>query len=83
MKKYVIAIDQGTTSSRAILFNKKGEIVASSQKEIEMIYQQADFVEQGAYDIWTSVLSTLAEVLLTSNIMPNEIASIGITNQRR
>ena len=82
MKKYVIAIDQGTTSSRAILFNKKGEIVASSQKEIEMIYQQADFVEQGAYDIWTSVLSTLAEVLLTSNIMPNEIASIGITNQR-
>ncbi len=82
MKKYIIAIDQGTTSSRAILFNKKGEIVSSSQKEISMIYEQADYVEQDADDIWTSVLATLAECIAIAEIMPEEIESIGITNQR-
>ena len=82
MKKYVIAIDQGTTSSRAIVFNKKGEIVSSSQREIEMIYQKENYVEQNAFDIWTTVLSTLAESLLTAEILPEEVASIGITNQR-
>lgn len=82
MKKYIIAIDQGTTSSRAILFNKKGEIVSSSQKEISMIYEQADFVEQDADEIWTSVLATLAECIAIAEIMPEEIESIGITNQR-
>ncbi len=82
MKKYIMAIDQGTTSSRAILFNKKGEIVSSSQKELKMIYQQADYVEQDADDIWTSVLATLAECIAIAEIMPEEISSIGITNQR-
>lgn len=82
MKKYVIAIDQGTTSSRAIVFNKKGEIVSSSQREIKMIYQKENYVEQNAFDIWTTVLSTLAESLLTAEILPEEVASIGITNQR-
>jgi glycerol kinase len=82
MKKYVIAIDQGTTSSRTIVFNKKGEIVSSSQREIPMIYQQENFVEQNAYDIWQTVLSTLAQSLLTAEILPEEVASIGITNQR-
>ena len=82
MKKYIIAIDQGTSSSRAILFNKDGEIVSSSQKELKMIYQQSDFVEQDADDIWTSVLSTIAECIATAEILPEEINSIGITNQR-
>lgn len=82
MKNYVLAIDQGTTSSRAILFNKKGEIVNKSQREITMIYQQDDFVEQDAYDIWTSVLTCMADCLLTAEVMPEEVASIGITNQR-
>ena len=82
MKKYVIAIDQGTTSSRTIVFNKKGEIVSSSHREIEMIYQKENYVEQNAYDIWTTVLSTLAESLLSAEILPEEVASIGITNQR-
>lgn len=82
MKKYIIAIDQGTTSSRAIIFNKKGEIVNTSQRDIKMIYQQADYVEQDAYDIWTSVLTTLADCLLKADILPSEIESIGITNQR-
>ncbi len=82
MKKYIIAIDQGTTSSRTIIFNKKGEIVSQSQREIEMIYEYENYVEQNAYDIWTSVLTTLAESLLKAEIEPEEIASIGITNQR-
>ncbi len=82
MKKYIIAIDQGTTSSRAILFNKKGEIISSSQKELKMIYEKTDYVEQDAEDIWSSVLSTLAECIIQANILPEEISSIGITNQR-
>ncbi len=82
MKKYVIAIDQGTTSSRTIVFNKLGEIVSQSQREIEMIYDQENYVEQNAYDIWSTVLSTLAESLLAAEILPEEVASIGITNQR-
>lgn len=82
MKKYVLSIDQGTTSSRAILFDKNGEIKSVSQKEIEMIYQKEDYVEQDAYDIWTTVLTAIADCLLTADVMPDEIASIGITNQR-
>ena len=82
MKKYVLAIDQGTSSSRAIIFDKYGKIINTSQREIEMIYQKENYVEQDAYDIWTSVLSVMAECLLTAEILPEEIASIGITNQR-
>ncbi len=82
MKKYILSIDQGTTSSRAILFDKLGNIISSSQKEIEMIYQKEDYVEQDAIDIWTSVLSTTAECLHSAEILPEDIASIGITNQR-
>ena len=82
MKKYILSIDQGTTSSRAILFDKSGNIVSSSQKEIEMIYQKEDFVEQDANDIWTSVLSTTAECLHSAEVVPEDIISIGITNQR-
>lgn len=82
MKKYVIAIDQGTTSSRTIVFNKQGTIVSQSQREISMIYEQENYVEQDAYDIWTTVLTTLAESLYSADISPEEIASIGITNQR-
>lgn len=82
MKKYVIAIDQGTTSSRTIVFNKSGEIVSSSQREINMIYEKENYVEQSAYDIWSTVLSTLADSLLHAEILPEEISSIGITNQR-
>jgi glycerol kinase len=82
MKQYVLAIDQGTTSSRAILFDKNGQIAAMSQREIEMIYTQEDFVEQRAYDIWTTVLSTMADAMIQADINPEEIISIGITNQR-
>jgi glycerol kinase len=82
MKKYVLAIDQGTTSSRTMLFDKTGSVVSKSQKEIPMIYEQENFVEQHAYDIWTSVLTSMAECLLQADVLPEQIASIGITNQR-
>jgi len=82
MKKYILAIDQGTTSTRAILFNKKGEILSSSQKDIKMFYDKQDSIEQDPNDIWMSVLSTMAQCLMTAEILPEEVASIGITNQR-
>lgn len=82
MKKYVLSIDQGTTSSRAILFDKEGTIVATAQKEIEMFYDGEDYVEQDANDIYDSVIETIKIVLKTANVTHNEIASIGITNQR-
>ena len=82
MKKYIMAIDQGTTSSRAIIFNKKAEIIASSQKEFPQIFPQSGWVEHDANAIWNSIQSVIAEVFIESGIKPNQIDSIGITNQR-
>ena len=82
MKKYVLAIDQGTTSSRTIIFDKQGNIVSQASKEIDMIYIKEDFVEQKAFDIWTTVLTSMAECLFNAEISPGDIESIGITNQR-
>ena len=82
MKKYIMAIDQGTTSSRAIIFNKKAEIIASSQKEFPQIFPKSGWVEHDANAIWNSIQSVIAEVFIKSGIKPNQIASIGITNQR-
>jgi len=82
MKKYVLAIDQGTTSSRTIIFDKEGNVVSQASKEIEMIYIKEDFVEQKAFDIWTTVLTSMAESLFNAEISPGDIESIGITNQR-
>ena len=82
MKKYIMAIDQGTTSSRAIIFNKKAEIIASSQKEFPQIFPKSGWVEHDANSIWNSIQSVIAEVFIESGIKPNQIASIGITNQR-
>ncbi|MEZ7737070.1 glycerol kinase GlpK [Gemella sanguinis] len=82
MKKYIMAIDQGTTSSRAIIFNKKAEIIASSQKEFPQIFPKSGWVEHDANAIWNSIQSVIAEVFIESGIKPNQIASIGISNQR-
>ena len=82
MKKYIMAIDQGTTSSRAIIFNKNAEIIASSQKEFPQIFPKSGWVEHDANAIWNSIQSVIAEVFIESGIKPNQIASIGITNQR-
>ncbi|MFW6298275.1 MAG: glycerol kinase GlpK [Bacillota bacterium] len=81
-KKYVMAIDQGTTSSRAILFDKSGSIAHVAQREFKQHFPKAGWVEHNANDIWVSVLGVISEVLQTNNISPKEIASIGITNQR-
>lgn len=82
MKKYVLAIDQGTTSSRVIIFDKNGTIINQASREIDMIYIEEDYVEQNAFDIWTTVLTSMAECLYHAGILPEEIANIGITNQR-
>lgn len=81
-KKYVLAIDQGTTSSRAIIFNKKGEIVKIAQREFTQYFPKPGWVEHNANEIWGSVLAVMAEALSEAEIKPEEIAAIGITNQR-
>jgi glycerol kinase len=82
MEKYILSLDQGTTSSRAILFNKKGEIVFSSQKEFTQYFPKPGWVEHNANEIWGSILSVIAGVFSESGIKPEQIAGIGITNQR-
>lgn len=82
MKKYILSIDQGTTSSRAILFNKKGEIVCSASKEIKLVYPQEGYVEADALAIWSSVVDVINNVLIKGNAKWEEIDSVGITNQR-
>jgi glycerol kinase len=82
MQKYVLAIDAGTTSNRAIIFDHQTNIVGIAQKEFQQIYPQPGWVEHNANEIWTSVLAVLAEVLQKTQIKPEQIVSIGITNQR-
>lgn len=82
MSKFILSIDQGTTSSRAILFNHKGEIVETAQQEFEQFFPKPGWVEHDANEIWTSVLACVAEVLRKSDINPDQIAGIGISNQR-
>jgi glycerol kinase len=81
-KKYVLSLDQGTTSSRAILFNRSGDIISVGQKEFTQYFPKPGWVEHDAQEIWSSVLSVIHEVITKSNISPKEIACIGITNQR-
>lgn len=81
-KKYVIALDQGTTSSRAVIFNKQGEIVSVSQKEFSQIFPQSGWVEHDPMEIWGCQSGVMREVVETASIDPKEIAAIGITNQR-
>jgi glycerol kinase len=82
MEKYILSLDQGTTSSRAILFNKKGEIVHVAQKEFSQLFPKPGWVEHNANQIWGSILAVIASVLTESNVKPEQIAGIGITNQR-
>lgn len=82
MEKYILSLDQGTTSSRAILFNKKGEIVHSAQKEFTQYFPNPGWVEHNANEIWGSILAVIASCLSESNVKAEQIAGIGITNQR-
>ncbi|HVJ08632.1 MAG TPA: glycerol kinase GlpK [Acidisarcina sp.] len=79
---YVLALDQGTTSSRAILFGVDGKIVAQAQHEFEQIYPDSGWVEHKPYDILTSQLSSAVEVLGTAGVRPRDLTALGITNQR-
>ena len=82
MEKYVLAIDQGTTSTRAIIFDKEQKVIKVAQKEITNYFPNPGWVEQDANEIWLSTLAVIAQVLSESKISPEQIASIGITNQR-
>ena len=81
-KKYVLALDQGTTSSRAIIFDKDQKIVAMAQKEFTQIYPKEGWVEHDAVEIYSSQYGVMIEAIVKSGINPAEIAGIGITNQR-
>ena len=82
MQKYVMALDQGTTSSRCILFDKTGKICSMAQKEFTQIYPQPGWVEHNPMEIWSSELSVAVEAMATVGAEPENISSIGITNQR-
>ncbi len=82
MKKYVIALDQGTTSSRTLIFDRQGTIIALAQEEFPQIFPENGWVEHNPIAIWKSQLSTLKQAVQKSQINPQEIACIGITNQR-
>lgn len=82
MKKYILTLDQGTTSSRAILFDHSGEIASIAQKEFQQHYPQPGWVEHDAMEIWSSQASVITEAVSKGHFDPSQIAAIGITNQR-
>lgn len=82
MEKYIMAIDQGTTSSRAIIFDKAGNHIGTSQKEFTQYFPEAGWVEHDAHEIWNSVQSVIAGAFIESGVKPEQIAGIAITNQR-
>ncbi len=82
MTQYLMAIDQGTTSSRGIIFNQKGQIQAQSQQEFEQFFPQDGWVEHSPEDIFNSVIQVCKDALAKANLVASDIASIGITNQR-
>jgi len=82
MSRYILALDQGTTSSRSILFDREGRIVAVAQREFAQHYPRPGWVEHDADEIWVSQASTIAEVLARAGVAAREIAAVGITNQR-
>ena len=82
MAKYVMALDAGTTSNRCILFNEKGEMCSVAQKEFTQFFPQPGWVEHDANEIWQTQLSVARQAMKKVNAKPEDIAAIGITNQR-
>ena len=82
MEKYILSIDQGTTSSRAILFNKKGDKIAMAQRELPLLYPHHGWVEADPMQIWITVVDVINEVLINGDVSWENIDSIGLTNQR-
>ena len=82
MQQYILSIDQGTTSSRAILFDHQGHIVNIAQKEFAQYFPESGWVEHDPNEIWESQLSVIKEVLASKSLTQKDIHAIGITNQR-
>lgn len=82
MNKYILSLDQGTTSSRAIIFDHSGHIVSIAQKEFEQIFPKPGWVEHNPSEIWSSQVSVATEAIIKAGVTPKDIAAIGITNQR-
>lgn len=82
MSQFILSIDQGTTSSRSIVFDHGGNIISTAQKEFEQIFPKPGWVEHDAEEIWSTQMGTIAEVVAKANISMKQIAGIGITNQR-
>ena len=81
-KSYILSLDQGTTSSRAILYDRNGNVARTAQKEFKQIYPKAGWVEHDPMEIWGSQSGVVSEILATTAISAEEIAVVGITNQR-
>ena len=81
-KRYIMALDAGTTSNRCILFDKSGKIVSMAQKEFTQIFPQPGWVEHDANEIWSTQLGVAVEAMSKINVTAEDIAAIGITNQR-
>ena len=82
MEKYIMALDQGTTSSRCILFNKKGEIIAQANQEFTQIFPKPGWVKHDPEEIWLTQLLSIRKVMNMAGVSGNNIEAIGITNQR-
>ena len=82
MKKYILALDEGTTSARSILFDSKMNVVSMAQQEFPQYYPQAGWVEQDPMEIYATQYASLTECIAKSGVSPEEVAGIGITNQR-
>src|SRR6476620_10840002 len=82
MSQFILALDQGTTSSRSMLFDKHGNIISVAQKEFKQIFPQPGWVEHDAEEIWSTQFGTMAEAIAKADIKMKQIAAIGITNQR-
>ncbi len=79
MEKYILAIDQGTTSTRTILYNHNSEVVMSSQREFQQFFPHPGWVQHDANEIWLSTLAVMTETIQMSGIKPEQVAGIGIT----
>lgn len=82
MSRYIAAIDQGTTSSRCILFDAEGAIAAVAQREHRQVYPRPGWVEHDAEEIWTNVQAVVTEALAKLRLKPADLAAVGVTNQR-
>ena len=82
MEQYILSLDQGTTSSRAILFDQNQDIIGTSQKEFTQYFPRDGWVEHNPMEIWSSQYAVMMEVIAQTGISPKDIAAIGITNQR-